>query len=95
MKMSPVKECDATDCAYNKNKICHALAITVGGPTGIPYCDTYCSSDEMGGDADASAGVGACKVSACEYNEHLECSAQNIQVGFQQDKVSCLTFEKK
>ena len=95
MKMSPVRECGATDCAYNENKICHALAITVGGPTGIPYCDTYTSSDEQGGDSDASAGVGACKVSSCVYNDRLECNASKIDVGFQQNKVACLTFERK
>ena len=95
MKMSPVQDCSASDCAFNKNQVCHALAINIGGPSGIPYCDTYTSSDEEGGDAEAHAGVGACKVAACEYNTHLECTASTIEVGFKQNKVACLTFENK
>jgi hypothetical protein len=95
IKMSPVRECDATDCAYNDNKICHALAITIGGPSGIPYCDTYTSSSEKGGDGDVTGGVGACKVSACEYNERLGCTADDIEVGFKNNKVACLTFEPR
>lgn len=95
MKMPSVRECDATDCAYNDDRICHALAITIGGPTGIPYCDTYTSNMEKGGDADVSGGVGACKVSTCEYNERLVCTAENIDVGFKDNKVACLTFEPR
>jgi hypothetical protein len=44
---------------------------------------------------DLIAGVGACKVSTCEYNQRLECHAPSITVGRQSDEVDCLTFQHR
>src|SRR5689334_12023902 len=73
-QMTRITECEVTDCAYNKHKSCHTLAITIGGPEICPQCDTYVTSDQAAGILDMKAGVGACKVSTCTFNESLECS---------------------
>jgi len=94
MKMPRVFACDATECAYNKDQQCHALAITVGD-TKAAQCDTFWQSSEQGGDPDAIAGVGACHVSDCQYNKHLECSAPSVKIGHCGQEVDCLTFSSK
>lgn len=93
MTMPKVNRCGATDCCYNLGEMCHALAITVGGDGAHPACDTYCGYRTKGGDESTIAGVGACKVSSCEYNQSLECTAPGITVGPAQDAADCLTFE--
>ncbi len=40
-KMPKVSECSVDSCAYNTQKSCHAIAITVGDPGGDPACDTF------------------------------------------------------
>jgi hypothetical protein len=93
MKMPMINECSMMDCAYNTEKKCHALAITVGGPE--PLCDTYMKTARKGGDMDSIAGVGACKVSTCVYNFSLECSSENIRVGSHGDHAQCDTFRER
>ncbi|MFC5673066.1 DUF1540 domain-containing protein, partial [Streptomyces incanus] len=48
MEMPAVHECVAEDCAYNRDRACHALAITVGDTAGVvvrhAHCDTFVSS---------------------------------------------------
>jgi hypothetical protein len=86
-----VGECTVSECAYNKESMCHAKAITVGdGDT--PHCDTlFCGSEHVRSD-DIEAGVGACKVSSCSLNDDLECTADRISVGLKDDSVECLTY---
>jgi hypothetical protein len=95
MKMPEVSECSVTSCAYNTDENCHALAITVGDDVDDPTCDTFFETDMNGGVQDVIAGVGACKVSECQYNDALECSASSIQVGLREDQVDCLTYEPR
>ena len=94
MDMPRVNKCEVTDCAYNKDKCCHAMAITVGN-TVHPKCDTFCQSMVQGGDLACIAGVGSCKVSSCKFNKHLECQAPGIWVGYRQDEPDCMTFDEK
>lgn len=93
MEMPRVETCQVIECCYNLDQMCHALAITVGGDGAHPKCDTYCDYRTKGGDQAVIAGVGACKVSECEYNQSLECTAPGITVGHAQDQADCLTFE--
>ncbi|MBE0599588.1 MAG: DUF1540 domain-containing protein [Desulfuromonadales bacterium] len=95
MQMPKVSECSVSSCAYNDNKACHALAITVGEDPDTPICDTFFESDTPGGDKSATAGVGACKAAECEYNADLECTAPNIEVGMQGNEADCLTFNSR
>jgi hypothetical protein len=92
MEMPKVSECDVEECAYNKDSMCHAMAITIGDSV-HPRCDTFCTSVSMGLDTSCMAGVGACKTTACSHNSGLECSASNISVGIMNDEIDCLTFE--
>ncbi|OHB66008.1 MAG: hypothetical protein A2Y77_15365 [Planctomycetes bacterium RBG_13_62_9] len=96
MEMPPIAGCEVTDCCYNFDRKCHALAIQVGDGATHPVCDTYAGSQaSQCGDPSASGNVGACKVSSCEYNQNLECMAQSITVGYREDEPDCLTFEMK
>jgi len=94
MKMAKVDSCKVSECCYNEKSICHALAITVGGNGEHPECDTYCTKPTKGGDRAATAGVGACKVDSCKYNESFECSAAQVMIGQAQDAADCLTFQQ-
>ena len=85
-----VLDCNMTDCAYNEDKMCHAVAITVGDLE--PVCDTYMKGASKGGISDAIGGVGACKVNQCLYNDSLECTADGIHVGVRSGHADCTTF---
>ena len=91
--MDPVKviSCDASECAFNQEGQCHALAITVGGGTDH-QCDTYWPSSEKGGLPSVICNVGACKVPNCKFNDHLMCSSPGIKVGHEGKVVDCLSY---
>jgi len=42
-----------------------------------------------------NAGVGACKTSACRYNDDYECTADRISVGHTGQGASCLTYQQR
>jgi hypothetical protein len=90
VNMSKVSQCKVSECAYNADNACHAIAITVGDGDN-PMCDTFFQTGSHCG-AKATAGVGACKVSACRHNQDFECSAGYIQIGNMESKVRCMTF---
>ena len=93
MKMCSVSECEIVECAYNMDKACHAMAITIGD--GVhPMCDTFFKSSTHGGVKNQTAGVGACKVSACCHNMDFECEAESIHVGYcgGHSHGDCMTF---
>ena len=92
MDAAKIKECTIRNCAYNRDKKCHATAITVGGPD--PCCDTFTELLEKGGTANTGS-VGACKVRSCVYNGELECAAANIKIGKGVCRASCKTFESR
>jgi len=93
-EMSKIIDCEATQCTYNKEGKCHTLAITVGDDE--PCCDTfYNQSNKKGGYVDLNGGVGACKVSDCEYNDAFECTASGIHVVMNVDHPDCGTFEPR
>lgn len=89
-EMPSVSECVLAECAYNLNKACHAIAITIGD--GLRHmCDTFFKSSKHGGIND-TAGVGACKVSACRHNMDFECGAASIRVDHEANYGKCMTF---
>lgn len=93
-KMPSVSECEVTSCAYNQQRVCHALAITVGDDI-CPMCDTYFGSASKGGVGDATGSVGACKESDCQFNDALECSAPNIKVANHSGHADCSTYKRR
>lgn len=92
-KMPKIIDCQAINCVYNINKKCHTPAITVGDDE--PCCDTFYTSRNKGGFTDVNGGVGACKVTECEYNDSFECSASGIHVAIKKDHADCVTFKQK
>jgi len=95
MDMTKVKSCNAIGCAYNQDNACHATAITIGHGKTHPRCDTLYESSFKGGYPKVTAGVGACRVPDCKFNESLECKATDIAVGHQKNEVDCLTFRER
>ena len=89
-----VNACTVTDCAYNANESCHALAITIDNPSPAT-CATYTPKAEgkRGGAEMTVANIGACKAANCVHNEALTCQAGEVKIGMQDGKVSCLTFK--
>lgn len=90
MQMPMINMCKISDCAYNMNNKCHALAITVGGS--LPKCDTFTKRAKKGGDKDVNGAVGACKVETCKFNTDLECAAESIDVSMHSGQAECVTF---
>jgi hypothetical protein len=96
MKMPKISACTVTDCSYNMQRQCHALAITVGGPEDVcACCDTYLHADKKGGVADMTGSVGACKVEECTFNKAFECAAPGIKVEMHQGHADCTTFRAR
>jgi len=91
MDMPAVTECAVESCVYNRDRACHALAITIGDALHA-HCDTYFTAPRKGGSPDATGRVGACKMSDCRYNTDFECQATGISVGARQDSADCLTY---
>lgn len=94
IEMPVVSECSATECAYNRDNACQARAITVGDGVHAG-CDTYCKSSQRAKASVGAAGIGACKMAGCKFNDGLECMAQSIQIGRVQNKVNCMTFSTR
>lgn len=93
VSMPSITRCEVNECAYNNDKNCHASAINVGGPgDACPKCDTYFSADSKGGHKNRIAGLGACKVGACKFNELFECVAPGVQVKLHENHADCITF---
>jgi hypothetical protein len=94
IEMPTVTDCTVSACAYNLSQACKAKAITIGAIS-EPKCDTFFQSSIHTGIKDITAGVGACKMNDCSFNEELECTAQNIKVGMKNGNADCLTFQKR
>lgn len=89
--MPVVTECMIDECAYNVLNQCHARAITIGD--GIhPGCDTVLMVDNHTKETKRQAGVGACKVAMCKFNDDYECVADSISVGHVGNNIECMTF---
>jgi hypothetical protein len=91
--MSKIQACDVTECAYNIERNCHAIAITVGN-TEAARCDTF-YRHKKGGVKGLTGGVGACKMSDCKFNTDLECYADAIKVATNGGEAVCKTFARR
>jgi len=94
MNMPKIVDCNAGECAYNKEGKCHAIGITVGGSE-EPMCDTFWNNSRKGGALDMVGGVGACKVENCAYNQSFECGAKGISVQTHMSHADCATFKQR
>lgn len=91
--MPKVKACDVTECAYNIDRNCHTIAITVGNSQGA-RCDTF-HRHQKGGIKGLTGGVGACKMDDCKFNTDLECYADGINVATNGGEAVCKTFSRR
>lgn len=91
MQIPQILDCEVTQCSYNMNKMCHAVAITVGNSKHA-MCDTFYKSSQKGGATEITGSVGACKADDCKYNKSLECSAPGIRVANHSDHADCSTY---
>jgi len=90
--MPYVADCMIADCAYNLKSKCHARAITIGDGV-MPGCDTaFLGASKHTHNTKLIAGVGACKILGCNFNNDLECAAENITVDMKKGEISCMTF---
>ncbi|AOZ72890.1 hypothetical protein BK816_05940 [Boudabousia tangfeifanii] len=85
IKLPIVSDCSVKQCSFNHDG-CNAAAMTMG----TEGCTTFVALDVKGGAAHGSAQVGACQRTDCAHNDHLECSANAVEVG--KDTAQCLTF---
>ncbi|MBF0315467.1 MAG: DUF1540 domain-containing protein [Oligoflexia bacterium] len=90
----PTVNCKVNDCVYNSSEACHARAITVGD-SNTPHCDTFLKSAIHVKNKSTHAGVGACKVSNCKFNEDFECITDGINVNAMDGSVLCKTYHDR
>ena len=91
IEMPTVSRCLATECAYNVKEDCHARAITVGNSLHAG-CDTFFPGADHTNAVHRTAGVGACKSQACQFNEDFECMADHVTVAHKGREVNCMTY---
>lgn len=93
-QMPRIMQCEEKECAFNRASKCHAFAINVGGPTDVrPKCDTFFKTRTPCGREDVLAGVGACKVLTCKFNELLMCLAPRVHVQVYNGQAECATYK--
>lgn len=91
IEMPVITECMVSACAYNVSNNCHARAITVGD--GVhPGCDTFLKGARHTRQAQQIAGIGACKIGGCKFNDDFECMADSVKVGMVKNEANCMTF---
>ncbi len=92
MEMVSIKSCGVNNCAYNREKGCRTLAITVG-PHG--ECNTFIHASPRAGFPEVKGGIGACQAASCRFNESLECRAPSIDVSSDERHADCATYDPK
>ena len=102
----PTINCSVESCVYNKQKICEAETLQIGGKganwTESTCCETYRDSDDA---QNVTIEVGEteeilCKVETCAYNVNKHCSLDEIEVSSLAEvsdytETDCLSFERK
>jgi hypothetical protein len=89
-QLPPVTQCQVDECFYNREMMCHAPAINVGGEH--PNCDTFIPKGTHIMRSETSM-VGACHVDQCRFNQELTCRAAGIVVAHHLNHADCETFE--
>jgi len=91
MDIPLIKQCSMEECVFNDKKKCRTRAITVGDGAS-PQCDTFFVARKHTKQS-TKAGVGACKVISCRFNQDYGCLAENIIVGHVRSLAKCETFD--
>lgn len=89
-----VSRCAVSECAYNLEKRCCAIAIVIAsGPH--PVCGTFLRASGCSGKGTGDAHVGECRYSICRHNAHAKCIAGNIEVDYWWGYIDCRTFASR
>lgn len=83
----PILTCQARDCSYNDQEICHAGTITVGDSH--PQCDMF--THDRVRMADMEPCVTKCMVDACFFNTDAACHAAGVTLGQHGSHADCMT----
>ena len=96
LEMPMVAQCSASNCAFNGSSNCHARAITIGDSI-HPGCDTFMDGGRHAHTkhTELTAGIGACKMGNCKFNDDLECSADSVRVGMMGSHANCMTYASR
>lgn len=93
-KMPMIVSCSGSDCSYNSNSTCNAMAVTIGERREA-VCDTYYRTDHKIAYPDTTSFVGACKMENCRFNRNLECTAYSgVSLLGTNGHVLCNTFQE-
>ncbi len=84
-----ITTCQARECSYNQDEVCHAPRITVGGSHAA--CDTYTTAGAIDKSTDAGA-VGMCDVRQCVFNDDQRCAATGITLAYHDQHPDCITY---
>ena len=92
--------CQAYNCAYNKNNYCYASHIKVEGYEAAITPETYCDSfknkssfsfSNFSGDTNLTTTQNiSCSAKNCTYNIHGACNAKHLDINF--ENATCETF---
>lgn len=69
------------------------MAINIGGSG--PICDAFAKETAKCGSNEVIAGVGACKIKNCQFNDCLMCTAPGINVELHSSQALCATFKPR
>ncbi len=91
-KMPLIVSCTGSECAYNRNLTCNAMAVTIGADREA-VCDTFYRTERKVAHPDAVSFVGACKMEGCRFNRNLECTAYSgVSLVGDHGRVRCHTY---
>ena len=96
-------DCSVSNCSHNKEGLCYANRINIGGKSAVNDCQTCCGSflnkllysdltNNINGDGSCDCLV--CHVKSCSHNENCLCSLENIQVDGANPEIYTETFCK-
>lgn len=88
-----IAKCEVEKCSFNKDKGCHAVSISIGGPH--QECDTFVKGGKKNANGNNSSNVGICNVPDCGFNNNKLCQADTISVGTHENHADCVTFSKR
>ncbi|RDY28044.1 DUF1540 domain-containing protein [Romboutsia weinsteinii] len=101
-------DCSVTKCSHNKESVCYANRINVGGYGAKTACDTCCASflDKAhysnltnNTNTDGPCDCLVCDAKDCKHNDNKLCTANSIQVNGGDvhiyNETECSTFALK
>ena len=87
-----VISCQVKGCSFNRDKACHALSISVGGPH--QECDTFDTAENNGHHETGTTSVGVCNVPSCVYNKNNLCQSDGINLAAHENHADCMTYKQ-